>query len=448
MKAVFCGIYFAVQHSLPDVKKEASDIILKNVETILNGPEFLDLENKQFEYLFLLVKPHVIMNQVLETTVKWTMHDVSTRKVVFERMIKNTDIELTDCTSDVVLAVYEKYAEVLITDLNVEQKFTTAVVTLANEEPSDILIIGGYACKRKERVFNRKTWVLNLKTGACSEKAGFPRFYGAICDSPVGAISAGGSMLRHLDGSYTRVPTAAIQVAELYDKHTDSWGLLPPPPAPLGRAGAVCVQDAMLMVVCGGKGEDRKTKVYGYDLSKRNWRTLPDMLQGMSDPVVGCIKNCVYVISPVHSEHEFEKRGCQIPVQCFDTLTSKWSFKAPLPRGVTRIAGACAVALAGMLYVVGQELCLRYNPSENTWTVLEQPVESHTCCAAMVLNNKIIICGGTKGSTFCPYYETWSYISPKNMSDTIEEYDPSTNTWRRLPVKLPMKLESHFVVHG
>ena len=161
------------------------------------------------------------------------------------------------------------------------------------------------------------------------------------------------------------------------------------------------------------------------------------MLQGMSSPILGCIKNCVYAIFRIKSKDHLERRGSQISVQCFNTTTLEWSFRAPLPNGITVTLGACAVTLQDMLYVVGAMLCLRYDQSENAWTVLARPRELHMCCAAMALNNKVIICGGVKAAR--PIIV---------MSDTIEEYDPVTNTWRFLPVKLPKPLVNHFIAQA
>ena len=52
---------------------------------------------------------------------------------------------------------------------------------------------------------------------------------------------------------------------------------------------------------------------------------------------------------------------------------------------------------------------------------------------AVVVNGKIILSGGT----------TFDY---KVFQDIIEEYDPSTNSWRQLSVKLPQPLYDHCMI--
>ena len=89
------------------------------------------------------------------------------------------------------------------------------------------------------------------------------------------------------------------------------------------------------------------------------------------------------------------------------------------------------MTLAGLLYVVGGDdrICVQYDPTMDAWTVLAQSLQQHFHGAALVMNDKIIICGGKSVGT-----------------DSIEEYDPSTNTWRLLPVKLPEPLYHHGII--
>ena len=66
----------------------------------------------------------------------------------------------------------------------------------------------------------------------------------------------------------------------------------------------------------------------------------------------------------------------------------------------------------------------------DAWTVLTQSLYPHRGGAALVMNDRIIICGGWIDDV---------------ATDGIEEYDPSTNSWRLLPVKLPVPLYGHSI---
>ena len=245
----------ASKFNLDTLMKKARLAMVRDFEAVSEGLEFLNLEAEQFSYLFNLAKQLTTQDKVLEAAVKWTMHDVATRKDVFEGIIKNIDIKLGECSSDVLLGVYEKHREVLITDSEVQQQFTIAAFTLAKEQASDILVMGGVDIHGR-RHSTEEAWVLNLKTGVHGKKSSPPRFAGAFCDSPVGVICVGGSAPLNDDNSHV-TPSAAC---DLYDKKTHSWVPVPPLPAPVACAGAVCVWDTRLMVVCGGKPEVNEKK--------------------------------------------------------------------------------------------------------------------------------------------------------------------------------------------
>ena len=223
-----------------------------------------------------------------------------------------------------------------------------------------------------------------------------------------------------------------------YNKEMDKWLPLPPSTGPVLCTSAVYVQDAMLVMFMGGEEENKK-KVYGFDLNNETWTTLPDMLQGIFSPIVACIKHFVYVTFSTYPENEEERRGSEISLQCFDATTATWSFKAPLPNNLTEMRGAKAVTLEGLLYVIGGygNVCLRYKPDEDTWTVLAPPLQTHGYGAALALNKRIILCGGMNRPN-----DKWE------SSDSIEEYDPSTNTWKLLPVKLPKPLYLHAIIQA
>ena len=129
------------------------------------------------------------------------------------------------------------------------------------------------------------------------------------------------------------------------------------------------------------------------------------------------------------------RKGDEISVQCYDTTTSTWTFKSPLPTSIRNTAGAQAVTIGGQLYLVGGAgpVCARYDPKSDNWTVLASPQFPHFFGAAVVLNDKILLSGGKEDD---------------KGQDSIEEYDPDTNIWRVLPMKLPIGLYKHCMILG
>ena len=185
-------------------------------------------------------------------------------------------------------------------------------------------------------------------------------------------------------------------------------------------------------------GKDKtKKKVWCLDFKSGTWTGYPDLLQGVVWPVVGCIDKSVFVVFKTNSKSKNERRGSEISLQCLQTATASpsWEFKTPLPDSVTKTSGTRAVTVAGQLYLLGGDdrLCLRYDPTADGWTILAQSPQPYRGGAALVTNNKIIICGGRKDNV---------------GTDSIEEYDPSTNTWTLLPVKLPVPLYLHGIIRA
>ena len=413
---------FGDQFHFENVKEKASDIMLQSFTDVIHVEEFMHLEYTQLtDYLNCVLQKFQNHDEILKASSLWVMHDTKTRKDKFEDLVEM--IDFAKCSLKVLKNIYKTYGKSLISSFDVLEKFTSAALSLStDDEVDDILVFGG---RLKQKKYNRKMWKLNLETGEYVEKTSLHTdlYATAICPYPEGAVCAGGASEDNID----KVTTTCVQ----YNKPKDSWDPLPPMPAATCGAGAVCVAGALLMVL--GGWEDKKKKAVSLDLKTMTWRTCPDMLQGLVFPIVGCIKANVYVILKTNAANKNERRGSEISLQCYNTETSIWNFKAPLPDGVTSTWGAYAVTIKDLLYVVGGDgmICTSYNPALDTWTILSPTLEPHCDGAALVRNGKIVICGGGKDYS---------------GSDDIEEFDPTTNTWRLLPVKLPAKLNEHGII--
>ena len=420
--------HFSCQMSMTKLKEEACKIMLRSFEDVVQGAEFLDLSFTQLaEYMRCkLDEQDTDHDQGLKAVVRWTMHSVDNRKEHFEELVMM--IDLTKCSAHVLKTIYDNHGKVLVTSLSLMQEFTSAALSLAAIEQSkhDIIVTGGLIEFGK---YSRKSWRLNLKTGQSVEKASHltDRFGTAICASPKGIICTGGAPVDNVD--------AATTDCVLYDVEKDQWVALAPIPVPTFCAGAVCVGESSLMVI-GGSSESIK-KVWCLDFKTGTWTDYPDLLQGVVLPAVGCIDKSVFVVFPTNAWRKHERRGSEISLQCLKTTTASpsWEFKSPLPDSVTNTDFTQAVTFEGQLYLLGRHdrLCLWYDPTADAWAVLAQSLQPHRGGAALVMNNKIIICGG------------WD---DEVGTDTIEEYDPSTNTWTLLPVKLPVPLFLHGIIHA
>ena len=375
---------------------------------------------------------HVDLSSALLAAARWIMHDAKQRKNKFSDILNIIDIN--QCSASTLKHFIAQYGSQLITTLDISQKFTSAALNDVphTEEPSqgegyDVIVLGGF----DERGYNRDSWKLNLITGKFVAKASFPNellsFGPAMCNTSKGAWFAGGVSKYSLKGTLT----AASSQCVLYLKAENMWAILPTLPSPGQGARAVCVGGCQIFFIGGYGG--RKTKMDYFNMTTMTWRTCPDLLQGVLAPVVGCMSERIYVVCLPHLENESPSRGYSL--QCFDTITSSWSFKASTPEGATINAACRAVTVDHRMFVLGgsEKFCLSYDTLSDTWPTLTPSHRVHSCGAAVYLKGKISFCGGYNGIE-------------NERSDVIESYDPTIDTWEVLPVNFPKSLVKHCII--
>ena len=398
---------FANTFGLSAVKGKAREIMLADFASVANVLEFFAMDYEYFaDYISW---DDVDVNSALIAAARWITHDITYRKELFPVIVQTIDINR--CSQSALKYVIDTYGTQLIADFNMFQKFTTAALNNVADwqEPRpgagfDVIVLGGFSGD----IANTKTWMINLNTGDIVDKKEFPSelckvFVPAMCDTPKGALLVGGAAkCESLSCSEPQTQCA------LYLKHDDIWALLPEVPEAMMGAGAVCIGDAKMYVI--GGLESHRDKMHCLDLVTKTWNRCPDLLQGLSRPVVGCGEKYIYVIFSTLDRNR-TLHGNDITLQCFDTITSSWSWKSSLPKSVTHTVGASTVTVAHQLFVIGGcgDICLSYDSTNDTWTCLTPPSHRHSCGAAIFLKNRIILCGGRCSGT--------------KESDVIESYD-------------------------
>ncbi|ELU01037.1 hypothetical protein CAPTEDRAFT_167175 [Capitella teleta] len=137
----------------------------------------------------------------------------------------------------------------------------------------------------------------------------------------------------------------------------------------------------------------------------------------------------------------------------------EWESVASMPKALRCF---CAVAYCGKLYVFGgesekvnkkvlkgrrelnnQTLC--YDPRDDKWTTLAQMTIPRALSGCTVYKNKIYVIGGFGSIT-----ESWiKDTSPDNVLDSVEVYDPVTNSWEvGVPLPIPLCAMGIFKYYG
>ena len=125
------------------------------------------------------------------------------------------------------------------------------------------------------------------------------------------------------------------------------------------------------------------------------------------------------MVSWIYDIYVFASKG---KLYKYDTATLQYEEKMSLGKAV---GGGCLVSVSDALFLVGglQEVCSKYDVKSNSWSDLTPPIHNHELGAALALNDKIYLMGGSI-----------------NCSDLIEEYDIKTDKWKTLDFKLPVGL--------
>ena len=130
----------------------------------------------------------------------------------------------------------------------------------------------------------------------------------------------------------------------------------------------------------------------------------------------------------------------------YDPAADTWKALAPLP---TRRGSPVAAAVGGKIYVIGgasthpgsAEPSLHparphralgtveeYDPTANTWRARSPMPTACNHAAIGVVNGKIYVIGGRVGAAF---------IGVASNTDVVEEYDPATDQWGAIKARMP-----------
>ncbi|XP_070001446.1 kelch-like protein 26 [Penaeus vannamei] len=163
---------------------------------------------------------------------------------------------------------------------------------------------------------------------------------------------------------------------------------------------------------------------FRYNPQQNKWSTMYPMQRERCRFSLSVVSGQLYAVGGASEASDEGAAEDESPCEAYDPATDIWHPIAALPGARAQHAAA---ALNGLLYVSGGlegdhvlDSCQVYDPSTGTWELrapLLTPRADHYC---VTHSNCLFICGG--------WYEDEA-TNTRVLVDTIDCYDPSTDTW-------------------
>jgi len=266
----------------------------------------------------------------------------------------------------------------------------------------------------------RSDSVIDLKTpqsfsGAGSERGVGPRLY--------------------VMGGYSG--TSCLRTADYYDVNEAKWVSIPSMPRPRAFGGAAALGGRAFLF--GGLELSYVSTALCFNPVTNTWTSIAAM---NSARVMCAGVTCGGKIYAIGGEGTDNK--AVNTVEIYDPLTNTWTTAAPMLTPRTHMA---TTTLGGLIYVFGGRStgsnmdvlppsaeC--YDPATGRWKVLAPPLSRRSGGAAVVVDNKILVCGG----------DTVTADMQSVMVASIEQYDPVADVWSTCPWALSTP-RSQIAVH-
>lgn len=221
----------------------------------------------------------------------------------------------------------------------------------------------------------------------------------------------------------------SIDFVETYNPKTGVWEDIASLPPTLHHLGAA-VANGKLYVLGGYiSGFTPTDRVFEFDPNTQEWTEKNLMPAAQGAHVAVTVDNKIYVIGGERA------RAALNTNQMYDPIADTWTARAPLPTAREHLSAA---VLDGKIYVIGGrklsdgaldnlDTVEVYDPATDSWdrTIAPLPRTSGGLAAAS-LNGRIYAFGGE------------FFGAQSGVLDMTAEYDPVQNTWRELaPMPVP-----------
>lgn len=215
-----------------------------------------------------------------------------------------------------------------------------------------------------------------------------------------------------------------IETIENYKSNSESWSLIECPlKDPLTKFASVAYtyenadgsKSERILIIGGKMGTGKRTdQIYEYDPNTNNIREFIKLPKPVSGFAAVCISNKVYIIGGNDGKIRNQ-------VNWLDIDTMQWSLLPPLISKRDELSAA--IGPDGWIYAIGGyggsenkwlKTAERYNFTTNTWTTINEMIDSRRALTAVSLPNGVYAIGGYNGDKYL---------------DSVERYDCDLDEW-------------------
>jgi RNA polymerase sigma factor (sigma-70 family) len=213
-------------------------------------------------------------------------------------------------------------------------------------------------------------------------------------------------------------PNGASAAIEEYDPKTDTW--TNKATMPRGRwAMGGCEVGGKIYAIGGSVTSSLvgRSTVEEYDPQTDTWTQKTDMPTPRVCPSASVVDGKIYLIGGATRfvlDIGAAEKDMLSTVEMYDPSTDTWTIKSDMP---VKMFGATSV-VDGKIYAVGGDSLVVYDPVADSWVEKAHMPTPRMLLATIVINNRIYAIGGTE-----PFVHPWLGMN------TVEEYDPETDTW-------------------
>ncbi|XP_076353062.1 actin-binding protein IPP-like [Tachypleus tridentatus] len=422
---------FAELHACTNLKLEAKRYIERNFIEVIQEDEFCELPKDALKSFLRSEGLNIDSEfQVFQATMKWILHDVTHRqKYVSELLeavrlpvisIKQLDSYAQECPDlNLKVSLLKSLQNHRIEMRLVEAKRRLGQVYDVRLQPrmcakKCVYVLGGYN-RELGRRWNESTTLVTverLETFKCQWKTLSPMLHSrsghgvAVLNNLIYVIGGESDCLIFSNG-------------EVYDPVSNQWSMICSMNLPRCALGT-CALNGYLYALGGWVGAEIGDTMEQYDPLVNKWTIIGKMSIPRYAMGVVAYQGLIYIIgglSALSTELDL--------VESFNPVTGEWNRLAPLS---TRCAYVGVAVLHDQIYTVGGtnnshaalRTVERYSIEENKWTEVTSVKTARAGASVISVNGRLLVIGGRTSSD--------EFSAPVTLN-TVEVYDPETNSW-------------------